>query len=220
MNKNTKIIVYTVGTIGALGLTYYIWNKGKKEDAPEGDVSEDEGTTKTTTTTSNTFLDKVMQMQRLLGIAEADIIAAKGNVGNKTKAALTELGLTTTITSSNVDSVIAQIKAKQAQAQTDAAKQKETDASKSLVNARVAKAKEIVGVLAKKKELTWIDDTANLTTYRKDLLGKLVKKSQKVVKNNQVLRVLNWKVRTDGFIEVDLGTEGYVIVSPYSVTVF
>jgi hypothetical protein len=161
-----------------------------------------------------------MQMQRLLGIAEADIIAAKGNVGNKTKAALTELGLTTTITSSNVDSVIAQIKAKQAQAQTDAAKQKETDASKSLVNARVAKAKEIVGVLAKKKELTWIDDTANLTTYRKDLLGKLVKKSQKVVKNNQILRVLNWKVRTDGFIEVDLGIDGYVIVSPYSVTVF
>lgn len=219
MNKNTKIILYTVGTIGALGLTYYIWNKGKKEDTPEGDVSEGEDTTKTTTT-SNTFLDKVMQMQRLLGIAEADIIAAKGNVGNKTKAALTELGLTTTITSSNVDSVIAQIKAKQAQGQTDAANQKETDASKSLVNARVAKAKEIVGVLAKKKELTWIDDTANLTTYRKDLLGKLVKKSQKVVKNNQVLRVLNWKVRTDGFIEVDLGIEGYVIVSPYSVTVF
>ena len=219
MNKNTKIILYTVGTIGALGLTYYIWNKGKKEDTPEGDVSEGEDTTKTTTT-SNTFLDKVMQMQRLLGIAEADIIAAKGNVGNKTKAALTELGLTTTITSSNVDSVIAQIKAKQAQAQTDAEKQKETDASKSLVNARVAKAKEIVGVLAKKKELTWIDDTANLTTYRKDLLGKLVKKSQKVVKNNQVLRVLNWKVRTDGFIEVDLGIDGYVIVSPYSVTVF
>ena len=219
MNKNTKIIVYTVGTIGALGLTYYIWNKGKKEDTPEGDVSEGEDTTKTTTT-SNTFLDKVMQMQRLLGIAEADIIAAKGNVGNKTKAALTELGLTTTITSSNVDSVIAQIKAKQTQEQSDEEKQKETDASKSLVNARVAKAKEIVGVLAKKKELTWIDDTANLTTYRKDLLGKLVKKSQKVVKNNQVLRVLNWKVRTDGFIEVDLGTEGYVIVSPYSVTVF
>jgi hypothetical protein len=219
MNKNTKIILYTVGTIGALGLTYYIWNKGKKEDTPEGDVSGGEDTTKTTTT-SNTFLDKVMQMQRLLGIAEADIIAAKGNVGNKTKAALTELGLTTTITSSNVDSIIAQIKAKQAQAQTDAEKQKETDASKSLVNARVAKAKEIVGVLAKKKELTWIDDTANLTTYRKDLLGKLVKKSQKVVKNNQVLRVLNWKVRTDGFIEVDLGIDGYVIVSPYSVTVF
>jgi hypothetical protein len=219
MNKNTKIILYTVGTIGALGLTYYIWNKGKKEDTPEGDVSEGEDTTKTTTT-SNTFLDKVMQMQRLLGIAEADIIAAKGNVGNKTKAALTELGLTTTITSSNVDSVIAQIKAKQAQEQSDEEKQKETDASKSLVNARVAKAKEIVGVLAKKKELTWIDDTANLTTYRKDLLGKLVKKSQKVVKNNQVLRVLNWKVRTDGFIEVDLGIEGYVIVSPYSVTVF
>lgn len=219
MNKNTKIIVYTVGTIGALGLTYYIWNKGKKEDTPEGDVSEGEDTTKTTTT-SNTFLDKVMQMQRLLGIAEADIIAAKGNVGNKTKAALTELGLTTTITSSNVDSVIAQIKAKQTQEQSDEEKQKETDASKSLVNARVAKAKEIVGVLAKKKELTWIDDTANLTTYRKDLLGKLVKKSQKVVKNNQVLRVLNWKVRTDGFIEVDLGIEGYVIVSPYSVTVF
>jgi hypothetical protein len=219
MNKNTKIIVYTVGTIGALGLTYYIWNKGKKEDTPEGDVSEGEDTTKTTTT-SNTFLDKVMQMQRLLGIAEADIIAAKGNVGNKTKAALTELGLTTTITSSNVDSVIAQIKAKQTQEQSDEEKQKETDASKSLVNARVAKAKGIVGVLAKKKELTWIDDTANLTTYRKDLLGKLVKKSQKVVKNNQVLRVLNWKVRTDGFIEVDLGIEGYVIVSPYSVTVF
>jgi hypothetical protein len=219
MNKNTKIILYTVGTIGALGLTYYIWNKGKKEDTPEGDVSEGEDTTKTTTT-SNTFLDKVMQMQRLLGIAEADIIAAKGNVGNKTKAALTELGLTTTITSSNVDSVIAQIKAKQTQEQSDEEKQKETDASKSLVNARVAKAKGIVGVLAKKKELTWIDDTANLTTYRKDLLGKLVKKSQKVVKNNQVLRVLNWKVRTDGFIEVDLGIEGYVIVSPYSVTVF
>ena len=219
MNKNTKIILYTVGTIGALGLTYYIWNKGKKEDTPEGDVSEGEDATKKTTI-ANTFLDKVMQMQRLLGIAEADIIAAKGNVGNKTKAALTELGLTTTITSSNVDYVIAQIKAKQAQAQTDAAKQKETDASKSLVNARVAKAKEIVGVLAKKKELTWIDDTANLTTYRKDLLGKLVKKSQKVVKNNQVLRVLNWKVRTDGFIEVDLGIDGYVIVSPYSVTVF
>jgi hypothetical protein len=219
MNKNTKIILYTVGTIGALGLTYYIWNKGKKEDTPEGDVSEGEDATKKTTI-ANTFLDKVMQMQRLLGIAEADIIAAKGNVGNKTKAALTELGLTTTITSSNVDSVIAQIKAKQAQGQTDAANQKETDASKSLVNARVAKAKEIVGVLAKKKELTWIDDTANLTTYRKDLLGKLVKKSQKVVKNNQVLRVLNWKVRTDGFIEVDLGIDGYVIVSPYSVTVF
>jgi hypothetical protein len=219
MNKNTKIILYTVGTIGALGLTYYIWNKGKKEDTPEGDVVEGEDTTESTSPT-NTFVDKVMQMQRLLGIAEADIIAAKGNVGNKTKAALTELGLTTTITSSNVDSVIAQIKAKQAQAQTDAAKQKETDASKSLVNSRVAKAKEIVGVLAKKKELTWIDDTANLTTYRKDLLGKLVKKSQKVVKNNQILRVLNWKVRTDGFIEVDLGTEGYVIVSPYSVTVF
>jgi hypothetical protein len=219
MNKNTKIILYTVGTIGALGLTYYIWNKGKKEDTPEGDVSEGEDTTKTTTT-SNTFLDKVMQMQRLLGIAEADIIAAKGNVGNKTKAALTELGLTTTITSSNVDSVIAQIKAKQAQAKTDADKKQETAEKQVLVNARVGKAKEIVGVLAKKKELTWIDDTANLTTYRKDLLGKLVKKSQKVVKNNQILRVLNWKVRTDGFIEVDLGTEGYVIVSPYSVTVF
>jgi hypothetical protein len=219
MNKNTKIILYTVGTIGALGLTYYIWNKGKKEDTPEGDVSEGEDT-KQATTPTNTFVDKVMQMQRLLGIAEADIIAAKGNVGNKTKAALTELGLTTTITSSNIDSVIAQIKTKQAQAKTDADKKQETAEKQVLVNARVGKAKEIVGVLAKKKELTWIDDTANLTTYRKDLLGKLVKKSQKVVKNNQILRVLNWKVRKDGFIEVDLGTEGYVIVSPYSVTVF
>jgi hypothetical protein len=218
MNKNTKIILYTVGTIGALGLTYYIWNKGKKEDSIEGDVLEGEDTTETSS--SNTFIDKVMQMQRLLGIAEADIIAAKGNIGNQTKAGLTKLGLTTTVNESNIDSVIAQIKAKQAQAKTDAEKQKETDAAKALVNSRVAKAKEIVGVLAKKKELTWIDDTANLTTYRKDLLGKLVKKSQKVVKNNQVLRVLNWKVRTDGFIEVDLGTEGYVIVSPYSVTVF
>ena len=219
MNKNTKIILYTVGTIGALGLTYYIWNKGKKEDTPEGDVVEGEDVSESTTPT-NTFVDKVMQMQRLLGIAEADIIAAKGNIGNQTKAGLTKLGLTTTVNESNIDSVIAQIKAKQAQAKTDAEKQKETDAAKALVNSRVAKAKEIVGVLAKKKELTWIDNQATLTTYRKDLLGKLVKKSQKVVKNNQVLRVLNWKVRTDGFIEVDLGTEGYVIVSPYSVTVF
>jgi hypothetical protein len=219
MNKNTKIILYTVGTIGALGLTYYIWNKGKKEDTPEGDVVEGEETTESTTPT-NTFVDKVMQMQRLLGIAEADIIAAKGNVGNMTKAALTELGLTTTITPSNIDSVIAQIKTKQAQAKTDAENKKETAEKQVLINSRVAKAKEIVGVLAKKKELTWIDNQATLTTYRKDLLGKFVKKSQKVVKNNQILRVLNWKVRKDGFIEVDLGTEGYIIVSPYSVTVF
>ena len=219
MNKNTKIILYTVGTIGALGLTYYIWNKGKKEDTPDGDVSEGEDATEATTPT-NTFVDKVMQMQRLLGIAEADIVAAKGNVGNMTKAALTELGLTTTITSSNIDSVIAQIKTKQAQAKTDAENKKETAEKQVLINSRVAKAKEIVGVLAKKKELTWIDNQATLTTYRKDLLGKFVKKSQKVVKNNQILRVLNWKVRKDGFIEVDLGTEGYVIVSPYSVTVF
>ena len=92
--------------------------------------------------------------------------------------------------------------------------------SEAITKARVSKAKQIASALTKNNQLTWIDKDTVYSTYKKDVFGKLIKQSTKSIRNNQKIYAKSWKVYSTGFIEVDLGSEGYIVISPYSVTIF
>jgi hypothetical protein len=215
MNKNNKKIAIISGFVVALGATIYFWRRNKRpivesdaNVAPK--VSSTPSAPVVVPKTTDSFAEKVKVMQQLLGNPPNEIT---GFVGEKTKGRLSALGLTTTITASNIDSVIAQIQAKQTATQQTQTKQTE-------IQQRLDRAKLIVNALTKNRELTWTDKNALLTTYKKDLLGAFVRLANISLSTNQTIRVVSWRVRSDGYLEVFMGEEGYIIISPFRVTVF
>ena len=208
MNKKQKEIALASGLI-AVGAAVYFWDKIKKQkDAqPNEDVVED---VEVIVSPTDTYLDKVKALQVLLGFTGGDV---DGIVGSQTKTRLSNLGVSTNVNPSSIDSIIADVKKKKSQA-------KSKTESESITKARVSKAKQIASALSKKNQLTWIDKDAVYSTYKKDVFGKLIKLSTKSFKTNQRISPKSWKVYSNGFVELDLVHAGYVIISPYSVTIF
>jgi len=208
MNKKQKEIALASGLI-AVGAAVYFWDKIKKQkDAqPNEDVVED---VEVIVSPTDTYLDKVKALQVLLGFTGGGV---DGIVGSQTKTRLSNLGVSTNVNPSSIDSIIADVKKKKSQA-------KSKTESEAVTKARVSKAKQIASALSKNNQLTWIDKDTVYNTYKKDVFGKLIKLSTKSIRNNQKIYAKSWKVYSTGFIEVDLGSEGYIVISPYSVTIF
>lgn len=205
MNKNNQKIALVSGLIIAVGATIYFLRKNK---TPIEVVGEDVDDVKVNS--NDAFLDKAKALQALLGFKGLEV---DGIIGTNTKARLSALGVTTTVNASNIDSVIAEVREKQ--------KSKETQASKEATQtARITKAKQIANALTQVRKLTWIDKNAVMPTFRKDLLGGKIKSGSFSFKKNDVVDVISWKIMPDGFIEVFLGGEGFIYVSPFSVSVF
>lgn len=210
MNKNTKIIALVSGLVVALGVTIYFWRKNVKnqEDVEE----EDDEVVKQNVVVKPTdgFVEKAKALQTVLGFKGKDI---DGIIGNMTKSKLSELGLNTNVTASNIDSLIEQ--AKQATATKKASQDSATEISE-----RTERAKQITTALKTNRQLTWIDKPALLTTYKKDLLGEFTRQANISLPTNKVIEAVSWRIRRDGFLEVFMGSEGYIIVSPFRVSVF
>jgi hypothetical protein len=220
MNKNTKLIIYTAGAIlGAVGVVMLV-RKGKESDEEVEDVI------KTETKTSNpqvvvaqqqtgaNFTDKKKTLQSLIGFTGRDV---DGIIGSITKGKLSELGLPTEINESNIDAVIQ--KAKEIIANTNA-----KQVAQSTSTARIAKAKVLLTAFNKQgtnKKATWIDNKATLRVYKKDVFGNFVAQPEGItIDKNKGINFLKAEMSSNGFIRLNLGTNMWLVVSPYSLTIF
>lgn len=218
MNKKQKIYVYGGALLVAVGLTIYFLTKDDDDDEITENLKEDEPEVAKQPTT--TFVDKVKVLQALLGFT-GDWV--DGDIGTETRKKLDDNGITTNVTTSNIDSIIAKLKtdlaAKSKAEQEKVAKNVEIQQAKVVTDSRVAQANKIVAALKKTNKLTWIDKPANMTLYKKDLLGKFIASGTKQIKTNDAIVPKSYNVRKNGFMEVLIGDK-YLIISPYSVTVF
>jgi hypothetical protein len=220
MNKNTKLIIYTAGAIlGTVGVVMLV-RKGKESDEEVEDVIETE--TKTSTPqvvvaqqqTGASFTDKKKTLQSIIGFTGKDV---DGDIGNMTKAKLSSLGLTTEINVSNIDAVIQ--KAKEIIANTNA-----KQVAQSTSTARVGKAKALITAFNKQgttKKATWIDDKASLRVYKKDVFGNFVGQSETInIERNKAITFVKAEMSSSGFLRLNLATNMWLVVSPYSLTIF
>ena len=218
MNKKQKIYVYGGALLVAVGLTIYYLTKDDGDDKITDELEVDEPEVAKQTTT--TFADKVKVLQALLGFTGKDV---DGIIGDKTRGRLADNGITTTVTPLNIDSITAKLKNdladKSKAEQEKVAKNLEIQQAKVVTDSRVAQANKIVAALKKSNKLTWIDKPANMTLYKKDLLGKFIASGTKQIKTNDVIVPKSYTVRKNGFMEILLGDK-YLLISPYSVTVF
>lgn len=218
MNKKQKIYVYGGALLVAVGLTIYFLTKDDGDDKITDELEVDEPEVAKQPTA--TFADKVKVLQALLGFTGDDV---DGIIGSKTRGRLADNGITTTVTPANIDSITAKLKtdlaAKSKAEQEKVAKNVEIQQAKVVTDSRVAQANKIVAALKKTNKLTWIDKPANMTLYKKDLLGKFIASGTKQIKTNDTIVPKSYTVRKNGFMEVLIGDK-YLIISPYSVTVF
>lgn len=216
MNKRTTQIALIGGFVVALGVTIYFWRKNTKQvsektDEEEGLKEEDKQVLKVAEPiNSGDFLEKAKTLQSLLGFTGKDV---DGDIGTNTKKRLSDKGLPTEITSANIDSVIAQLNAKT------------TEADKT--KARRERALRLVKSASTKKMYTWIDKPSSLAVYTKDALGTFLKTNQILVVNKTDKFKIPIKTQTvlaSGFVRAQIedkdGRQRFIIVSPYSVTVF
>jgi hypothetical protein len=220
MNKKQKIYVYGGALLVAVGLTVYFLTKDDGDDKITDELKVDEPEVAKQPT--NTFADKVKVLQALLGFTGDDV---DGIIGDKTRGRLADNGIKTTVTALNIDSITAKLKTdlanKTKAEQEKVAKNVEIQQAKVVTDSRVAQANKIVDALKKSKVLilTWIDKPANMTLYKKDLLGKFIASGTKQIKTNDAIIPKSYTVRKNGFMEI-LSGDKYLIISPYSVTVF
>jgi hypothetical protein len=220
MNKNTKLIIYTAGAIlGTVGVVMLV-RKGKESDEEVEDVIETE--TKTSTPqvvvaqqqTGASFTDKKKTLQSIIGFTGKDV---DGDIGNMTKAKLSSLGLTTEINVSNIDAVIQ--KAKEIIANTNA-----KQVAQATSTGRVGKAKALITAFNKQgttKKATWIDDKASLRVYKKDVFGNFVGQSETInIERNKAITFVKAEMSSNGFLRLNLATNMWLVVSPYSLTIF
>jgi len=220
MNKNTKLIVYTAGAIlGTVGVVM-LYRKGKESDEEIEDVIQTETITTTPQVvvaqqqTGANFIEKKKTLQSIIGFTGKDV---DGDIGKMTKEKLSALGLTTEITTSNIDAVIQ--KAKEIIANTNA-----KQVAQATSTSRIKKAKQLLPAINKQganKIVNWIDDNAVLRGYKKDVFGNFVPQNQTLkVNKNQAIKFLKAEISANGFLRLNLATNSWVIVSPYSITIF
>jgi hypothetical protein len=218
MNKKQKIYLYGGALVVAVGLTIYFLTKDDGDDKITDELEVDEPEVAKQPTV--TFADKVKVLQALLGFTGDDV---DGIIGDKTRGRLADNGIKTIVTAVNIDSVTAKLKTdlanKTKAEQEKVAKNVEIQQAKVVTDSRVAQANKIVAALKKSNKLTWIDKPANMTLYKKDLLGKFIASGTKQIKTNDAIVPKSYTVRKNGFMEV-LSGDKYLLISPYSVTVF
>jgi hypothetical protein len=220
MNKQETKIALIGGFVLALGATIYFWRKNKQESVSEAKVEEPKTSSTTNftppstkvpeTMTSGDFLTKKKTLQTLLGFTDKDV---DGIIGNNTKARLQERGLPTEITTSNIDTVIKQINAKT------------TEADKT--ESRLERARALVKSASIKKMYTWIGEPARLVIYQKDALGSYLTTNSVLVVNKtdkKDIKISTQTVLANGNVRAQIsdkdGRQRFIIVSPFSVTVF
>ena len=219
MKKQTQQILFGLGALLAFGGVIYFYrksmgvNESNKSDSEEG-LNEPEKkvieVSETQSMTSGDFKEKVKTLQALLGLTGDDV---DGIVGNQTKGALKAKGLGESITNANINSLISKLQ--------------KTASDADLTKARKVRATALARVAATKKQYTWTDKDAKLPIYLKDALGVYTKSSQVLVVNKNdkfKIPIQGQTILSSGFIRARIsdkdGRERYIIVSPYSVTVF
>jgi len=135
--------------IGGLGVAGFILYRVFKKD-------DDEGSPATDTLGDNAaYLNKVKELQKLIGVV------SDGSIGPKTKAALAKYGVTSDVNTGNIDSILASVRSKAANAGSDAA--------------RYAKGLQILTYLKNKPGSVKFTSDTTVNIYNKDVFGKYVK---------------------------------------------
>ena len=129
--------------IGGLGVAGFILYRVFKKDEDEGSPATD------------TLGDNAKELQKLINVY------VDGIIGKNTKAALAKYGVTSDVNDGNIDSVLASIRSKAANAGTDAA--------------RYAKGLEILTYLKNKPGSIKFTTDTTVNIYNKDVFGKYVK---------------------------------------------
>jgi hypothetical protein len=219
MKKQTQQILFGLGALLAFGGVIYFYrksmgvNESKKSDEEEG-LKEPEKkvieVSETQSMTSGNFKEKVKTLQALLGFTGDDV---DGFAGDDTKTALDDKGFGRSITTANINSLISKLQ--------------KTASDANLTKARKVRATALARVAATKKQYTWTDKDAKLPIYVKDALGVFNKTSNVLVVNKNdkfKIPIQGQTILSSGFIRARIsdkdGRERYIIVSPYSVTVF
>jgi hypothetical protein len=224
MNKNTKLALYAVGAVlGVVGITRILRKRESNEEVQNAlDTEQDKGTVETVKNPNTDFIEKKKLLQSILGFTGNDV---DGIIGDKTKAKLAELGLSTSVTTANINSLIEQarktLQAKQAKLESDKAKQ----IAQSTNKARIAQAQKLLTALNKQgvsKNATWIDNNARLPFYKKDVFGTFIAQPNDFldVKKNENIRFFKGEVTSNGFLRLNTATNMWLSISPYSVTIF
>lgn len=219
MKKQTQQILYGVGALVALGGVIYFYrksmsvSKSKKSDEEEGLKEPEKKVIKESepkAIVNLDFIEKVKTMQALLGFTGDDV---DGDIGDKTKKRLSDKGITYQVTPSNIDAVIAQIQRNISQP--------------DLIKARKERATQIARLASTKKVYTWTDKDAVLPIYQKDALGKFNKTNQALEVNSRdkfKIPVTEQTILSSGFLRARIadkdGRQRFVVISPYSITIY
>jgi len=219
MKKQTQQILYGVGALVALGGVIYFYRKSmsvstsKKSDSDEG-LPEPEKQkiveAEPKAIVNLDFIEKAKTLQGILGFTGKDI---DGDIGANTKKRLADKGITYQVTPSNIDAVIAQIQRNISQPE--------------LIKARKERANQIARLAATKKVYTWTDKDANLPVLIKDALGKFNSSNQVLAVNSRdrfKIPVTEQTILSSGFIRARIadkdGRQRFIVVSPYSITIY
>ena len=135
--------------IGGLGIAGFILYRVFKKDPDEGLPATDP------LGDNAAYLNKVRELQKLIGVV------SDGSIGPKTKAALAKYGVTSDVNSGNIDSILASVRSKAANAGSDAA--------------RYAKGLQILTYLKNKPGSVKFTSDTTVNIYNKDVFGKYVK---------------------------------------------
>jgi hypothetical protein len=145
LTKNQK----TGLVIGGLGVAGFILYRVFKKD-------DDEGSPATDTLGDNAaYINKVKELQKLINVN------VDGIIGKNTKAALAKYGVTGDVNTGNIDSILASVRSKAANAGSDAA--------------RYAKGLQILTYLKNKPGSVKFTSDTTVNIYNKDVFGKYVK---------------------------------------------
>ena len=135
--------------IGGLGIAGFILYKVFKKDPDEGLPATDP------LSDNAAYLNKVRELQKLINVN------VDGIIGKNTKAALAKYGITSDVNSGNIDSILASVRSKAANAGSDAA--------------RYAKGLQILTYLKNKPGSVKFTSDTTVNIYNKDVFGKYVK---------------------------------------------
>lgn len=199
LSRNQKIAIgLGVAAVGGL-LIYRMIQKGSGGDK-EGSFGA------SPVDANKAYLDKVKALQVLIGVT------ADGIIGPKTKAALTKYGLPTTISASNIDSVLNQ------------AQGKVTEAQKT--QARYRLGRTIFDAFVSGKGSTIVPkEKITLNQWATDATGKLIvtKKDSGVLSAGSNYRINKMYIFSDGFLLVKFAFGEQIWngrISPYSINLF
>lgn len=220
MKKQTQQILYGVGALVALGGVIYFYRKSmsvsvsKKSDEEEGLKEPEKKVIKQSepkAIVNLDYIEKAKTLQALLGFTGDGV---DGDIGKETKIRLSNNGITYQVTPSNIDAVIAQIQRKLSEPQ--------------LIKARKERANQITRLASsQKKPYTWTDKDDKLLIYQKDALGKFNPTNTALEVNSRdkfSISVREQTILKDGFIRARIadkdGKQRFIILSPYSITIY